>query len=271
MKRKGEYWTSSVFRTHGELYAEILEGLKPAGRTEARGIRRILGRSGVPNDGRVLDIACGIGRHIVPLAELGYRAVGCDFSPKYLARARAYAKDAGLDDRRIRFYPSDYRRIDRTLHRAHEAPFDAAMSIFTSMGHYGDEGDLAVLRAIRNVVRPGGVFLMENSNRDWILRNFRDTGVMRSAGDLEIHEVRNFDLESSTSHARWTYYRGADPRRKRLLDVDVSVRLYSLHEMRALLERAGWEYVRSYGGVSTLAPASLETSRLLVVGRRPRR
>ncbi len=259
-----------MFRTHGELYAEILEGLKPAGRVEARGIRRILTRAGVPPRGRVLDIACGIGRHIVPLAASGYRAVGCDFSSLYLRRAKSYANELGLDDDRIRFYRTDYRRIDRTLRRAHESPFDAAMSIFTSMGHYGEAGDLTTLAAVRRVVRPGGIFVMEMSNRDWIMRNFRDSGVMRSSGDLEIFETRRFDLSRSVSEAKWTYYRGKGRRKATLLTVNVSVRLYSLHELKSLFERAGWEYVRSYGGVGVAGPATLDTNRLVVVARRPR-
>ncbi len=266
-----EYWTSTVFRTHGALYAGILEGAKPGGKIEAQHIRRILSRSGVPARGRVLDIACGIGRHIVPLAVSGYRAVGCDFSPLYLQRARKYAEESGLGRDRIHFYRSDYRRIDRTLHLAREPPFDAAMSIFTSMGHYGEEGDLTTLTAVRRVVRPGGVFVMEMSNRDWIMRNFRATGVMGSGGDLEIHEVRRFDLERSVSEADWTYYRGSGRRRRKLLEVEVSVRLYSLHELKSLFERAGWEYVRSYGGLANPGPANLDSNRMVVVARRPSR
>ena len=45
---------------------------------------------------RVLDIACGTGRHSIPLAKLGYQVVGIDYSPSQIKVARQKAKDAGV-------------------------------------------------------------------------------------------------------------------------------------------------------------------------------
>lgn len=269
MVRRHDDWWTPVFVTHGELYAEILEDLKAGALREVQGLRRILTSAGVPSSGRVVDIACGIGRHIVPLAAAGYRTVGCDFSAPYLARAKAYAEKFGLTDREIRFYRTDYRRIDRRLRQARETPFDAALSIFTSMGHFGEVGDLATFRAVRAVVRPRGVFIVEVSNRDWILRNYRSTGVMRASTGLEIHESREFDPVRSVSSADWTYYRGRGSKRRVLHRQRVAIRLYSLHELVSLLERAGWTYVRSYAGLLRPGPASFAHSRMAIVVRRP--
>jgi hypothetical protein len=38
-----------------------------------------------------------------------------------------------------------------------ETGFDAALNVFTSIGYDGDEDDLAVFRALRAAVRPGGL------------------------------------------------------------------------------------------------------------------
>lgn len=267
MRRPHDDWWTPVFVTHADLFGEFLESLKPAALGEVRGLRRLLTDQGVPSNGRVVDIACGIGRHIVPLAAAGYSAVGCDFSAPLLARAEAYAREQGLDNRRIRFYRTDYRNIDRSLHRAGEAPFDAALSVFNSMGHFGEAGDLATFRAVRSIVRRGGVFVVEMSNRDWILRNYEATGVMRAGPDLEIHERRRFDPALSVSFADWTYYRGVGSKRRAVLKQAVAIRLYALHELKGLLERAGWKYVRSYSGVTRRSPASLAHPRMVVVAR----
>lgn len=263
------YWTTRVFVDRADLYGEVLAARKPDALPEVRGIRRILDAEGVSRNGRVVDIACGIGRHIIPLAKLGYRAVGCDFSPGFIAQARDWAGRAHLDESRIRFYKTDYRFLDRTLRRARERPFDAAICIFTSMGHYGDEGDLATMRGVRRVVRPAGLFILEMGNRDWVLRHFEPRGVVRATKDLEIRERRRWDWESSTVHSMWAFYRGAGRRKRKVFEQEITVRLYSVHELKSLLERAGWEYLRSYGSLATLEPIALDVRRVVVVGRRP--
>src|SRR5215218_1979794 len=47
--------------------------------------------------GRVLELACGSGRVLVPLAQAGHRVVGLDASPHMLGRARDKLRAAGAD------------------------------------------------------------------------------------------------------------------------------------------------------------------------------
>ena len=260
-----------MFVEQAALYAEVLRAKARAALPEVRGIRRILDAQRISRDGRVLDIACGLGRHIIPLAKAGYRAVGCDFSPGFVEDAQKWARQSRLSADRIRFYLTDYRRVDRALRRAHEPPFDAAICIFTSMGHYGEKGDLTTLRAVHRAVRPGGVFIMEMGDRDSVLRRFEERAVDRVGRTLEIHELRRFDWERSTMRSLWTFYRRIGRRRRKIFEQEISVRLYSLHELKSLFERSGWEYLRSYGSLTTLEPVSLESRRLVIVGRRPAR
>ena len=266
-------WTKHIFVDHAELYGEVLESLKPRAAADVRGLRRLLAREGVPPRGRLLDIACGIGRHVVPLASAGYEVVGSDFSPAYVARAREYAARRGLGEDRLRCIVSDYRKIDRTLTLARERPFDVAFALFTSLGHYGEAGDLAVLRAVRKVVRPGGLFVLEMGSRDWVVAHFKPKGKLLAGPDssLEIREERTFDWATSTISSKWTFFRRAGGRRRRLLEEVITVRMYSLHELRSLFERAGWQFVRAYGDLVTLEPVSFRSHRLVVVGRRPTR
>ena len=56
----------------------------------------------LPPGGRILDIACGYGRHSLELASRGYRVTGIDLATEYIAEAKAAAAGAGLDNYRRR-------------------------------------------------------------------------------------------------------------------------------------------------------------------------
>jgi 2-polyprenyl-3-methyl-5-hydroxy-6-metoxy-1,4-benzoquinol methylase len=73
---------------------------------------------------RVLDVACGHGRHSLELARRGYAVVGVDLSEPSLSIARQDAASRGLD---VRFVRSDMR--DMTFLEE----FDAAINMFTHL------------------------------------------------------------------------------------------------------------------------------------------
>ncbi len=264
-------WTRRLFGDEAELFGEVLAALRPAARQDGVGLRRLFARFGVPRQGRVLDIACGVGRHIVPLAEAGYRCVACDSSSGLLRQARTAATAANLGADALRFYRADYRHVDRILRRHGEPRFDAAICLFSSLGYYGEAADLATLRAVHRTVRPGGLFVLELANRDWILPHYRAEAVTQPTADLEQRERRQFDWERSTVRSVWTFYRRSGGQRRRVLEQEVRIRLYSAHELRSLLERAGWEGLATFGSLPRLERLSFDAHRLVVVGRRPGR
>jgi SAM-dependent methyltransferase len=244
----------------------------PAAVPQVEGIRKILAEEGVGPGSRILDLACGIGRHIVPLGVAGYEVVGSDLSPGLVREARRRARKEGLSTSRARFYVADYRTIGRSLRAAKEGPFDAVICLFTSTGFHGRESDRSVFRAVRRLVRSGGLLVFETGDRDSILRRFQEVGISRYPPNLEVHERRRFDLEASVMHSAWTFYRrGLQGHLRRLFETEITVRLYSLHELKELFRQAGWRYRRAYGDLETLNPVSFESRRLVVIVQRPAR
>src|SRR5436190_20649919 len=88
---------------------------------------------------RVLDLACGSGRHALSFARRGYIDVtGIDLSPTLLAEARHSAEFEGLP---VRFFERDMRDIP-------EERFDLTLNLFTSFGYFeSDEENAAVIEA----------------------------------------------------------------------------------------------------------------------------
>lgn len=73
--------------------------------------------------GRALDLGCGTGTNVVYLARRGWDAIGVDFVPQAIARARRRAAQAGVDGR-ARLLVADVTRLP-DLGR----PFDLALDI----------------------------------------------------------------------------------------------------------------------------------------------
>ena len=106
-----------------------------------------------PPPARVLDVACGLGRHMSPLAAAGYECVGVELDDEIAAEARG----AGLDVRTM-----DMRDVEQL-----PGTFDAVLSMWASLGWFDDETNARVLRALAAKVAPGGVLVLEVFDRAW--------------------------------------------------------------------------------------------------------
>jgi len=123
-------------------------------REEARAfIARIMGHLALKKGSRVLDLACGRGRHAVELHGLGYEVVGIDISEDSIEDARKLETD-GLE-----FYVHDMRNLYWSEH------FDAVVNLFTSFGYFhSKEDDQRTMNAVADVLKPGGYFVLDFFN-----------------------------------------------------------------------------------------------------------
>lgn len=234
-----------------EIYRDVFS---PEGTAaEVEGIASLLA---LPAGARVLDLACGHGRHAIPLAERGFAVTGFDLSEAMLARARA---DAAARGARVRWVRGDMRALP------FEAAFDAVTNVFTSFGYFADpEDDLATLRRVRRALVPGGRFLLETLHRDGLLARFRPRLEYTTSTGAQV-----------TRDYAWDLARGVMDDRVRLVRPDgghaeygTSVRMRSLHEWLALARSAGLEPVAWYGGLAGGA-LELHSRRLVLISARP--
>jgi len=253
------HWTEELFVKHAGLYITLLEGMFARAEDETRGVAALLDTGAVEAGSVILDLNCGIGRHAIHLAKLGYHVVGVDISPLLVERARDLAEEHAVADL-TEFLVGDARGIADALSGRR---FDAVISMFTSLGYYDEETDISVLRQCRELTRQGGLFVLETGIRDSIGRNFQPHGVIRSGHLLLLHE-REFRLETSRMEALWTFLEknGEDYRLR--AEVEVSLRFYGLHELIELFERGGWHYRAAYRDYELREP-SLDGNRVIIV------
>jgi len=123
-------------------YDEFLRGV-PQEQTEREAdfLARVVPR------GRVIDVCCGLGRHMRALEARGYECVGVEREPALVAEARA----AGLD----------VRELDMRDLRAVEGEFEAVLSMWASFGWFDDKTNAGVLSQLAAKVAPGGRLVLD--------------------------------------------------------------------------------------------------------------
>lgn len=263
-----EHWTKVLYERHPDLYLPILESRRDAGAVEADVVSKIIQTATEGRRGKVLDLACGIGRHSIPLAKEGHVVVGYDLSDLFVERARSWARSQGLGDSQVRFYQGDIREAAEQLISKREGAFDAIINLFSSLGAYGEAEDAKILKSLLGVAAPGCLLILETLNRDFLLRKFQSFSFQAISKDLRLMDFASFKPEDSVLEDEWRFYTELqDGTLRPELMLRVSGRVYTLHELKGLVKAAGWAYLGSYGNLLTRTPLSAESPSIVVVAR----
>jgi SAM-dependent methyltransferase len=247
----GTAWFESFF---GEDYLEMYRDAFPAERTGAE-VDGIVSLLSLGEGARILDLACGHGRHATALAKRGFDVTGYDLSEVFLERARADAEAQGAN---VRWGQGDMREL------RFDGEFDAVINVFTAFGYFEDpEDDLRTLRGIRAALEPGGRFLLETLHRDGLPARFQPQSAEKiSNGAIVLHE-RAWDLARDVIDDHVTLVRPDGTH----AEFTTALRMRSLHQLLDLTRKAGLEPKAWYGGLdgSTL---ELHSHRLVLVSAR---
>jgi 2-polyprenyl-3-methyl-5-hydroxy-6-metoxy-1,4-benzoquinol methylase len=117
----------------------------------------------IPIRGKVLDLACGPGRHSILFARKGFDVTGIDLSDNLLRVAESSARKEKLD---IHFIKADLRKIELS------EKFDLVVNLFTSFGFFEtDEDNFSIFRTASDLLKPGGYFVFDFLNSSFIKNN----------------------------------------------------------------------------------------------------
>ena len=244
-------WWEELF---GEDFARANSKLKsPQIVREADFIEESLG---VAKGGVLLDLACGGGQHAVELAQRGYGVVGYDLSLYQLAVAADCAQEYG---QKLNLLQGDMREM------AFEEMFDGIYCWNTSFGYFEEEKNAAVAQRIFRALRPGGMFLLDVANRDFVVAN--QPSQTWFEGDAC---VCMDDMAVDFITSRLKVKRSLILDDGRTMECGYSIRLYSLHELGKILHDAGFRVTEASGHTSTPGVFfGASSPRIMILAQRP--
>lgn len=129
---------------------------------------------------KVLDLACGKGRHSIYLNKKGLDVVGADLSEENIRHASRY------ENANLHFKVHDMRKVIR------EAHYDYILNMFTSFGYFDShEENLQTLHSVHSGLKHGGEFLIDFLNVNPILAHLNES---------EFKHIDGIDFEIQREH-----------------------------------------------------------------------
>lgn len=253
-----EWWQELFDEKYLTLFAEARGPLHTA--QEAEALAALLSRHGAPDDGEILDLACGFGRTAIPLAQVGYRVTGFDLSPLLLEQAQEAASETGLA---LEFCRGDMRQLPA----AWSGRFDALINVFTAFGYFeAPEDNQQVLAEVTRVLKPGGLFIIDLSHRDRMISDYRETDWFE-VDDLLVCTSRQFDPISGMNTEMMLWTDDSGERRS----VFFKVHVYTATELSQMLRQAGLTPLAYHGALASppdAFPFDAFSRRLVIVARK---
>jgi len=188
---------------------------------------------------RVLDLACGIGRHATELRRRGFEVVGVDIAPDLIELAQRDAREQDLD---IAYVVADLRELEM------EDEFDIVLSLNDgAVGYFEtDEENLRTFEVISRVLRSGGGHLMQLPNVLHAEKHLPKKSWIAGEATLELSDhhwnPETRYLEGSTVPIRYgEVFERYEP-------IPFRQRLYTVDELAEIYESVGMRLANVYRG-----------------------
>lgn len=117
----------------------------------------------LPSASKVLDIACGRGRHSIYLNSKGLDVVGLDLSKQNISYAKQFENES------LHFFEHDMRKLFYIHY------FDLAVNLFTSFGYFDSDRDhILALKAFAKSLKNNGLLVLDYFNTLKIINQLKD-------------------------------------------------------------------------------------------------
>ena len=188
-------------------------------------------------DAKIIDLACGKGRHSVFLQQLGYEVLGVDLSEESIEHNKQFETSAD-ETPKLTFKVHDMR--NELYPNVSSEKVNAVFNLFTSFGYFDDdEDDRKVFSSVKNVLQNDGIFVLDFLNEKFVKNTLVDeTTVTKDGIDFlikkrieEKHIIKDIFFEDKGES--FHYFE--------------KVKLHTLEEIKNIAESFGFEAVKIWG------------------------
>ena len=199
----------------------------------------------LPEKAKVLDLACGKGRHSIYLNQLGFTVLGADLSENSITEATKNTNET------LHFKVHDMRE-------PFEEKFDAIFNLFTSFGYFeNDEDNLTTLKAIKESLTEYGFAVIDFMNVAQVLETLVPEETKTVEGiDFQIkrylkdgHIYKEIDFEDKGQKFHFTE----------------KVKALTLKDFEELMEEAGIYLLDIFGDYKLKKFHKTDSERLIMI------
>jgi len=204
----------------------------------------------LPQGKKVLDIACGKGRHAIYLQSKGYDVVGLDLSKNSIEAAKNLSQHTAS----IEFLVHDIRNEFPVTHA------DLALNLFTSFGYFeSDTEHQEVLINMAGALNNEGVLVLDFLNVDHVAKHLKQHE-QKTIDDVSFSIHRTLDNNQIIKNIQ--VKDGEDT-----LVFKEIVRAFSANDLIQLIENAGLKVMNVFGNYN-LTPLSINSERVIIIAKK---
>lgn len=199
----------------------------------------------LPEKAKILDLACGKGRHSVYLNQLGFDVTGADLSENSIAEAKKSSNET------LHFTVHDMRE-------PFEDKFDAIFNLFTSFGYFEDDADnLKTLIAIRDSLSEYGFAVIDFMNVEKVVNNLVPEETKTVEG-IDFH-IKRFYIDNHIYKEIDFVDNGQE------FHFTEKVQALKLEDFEALMEEAGIHLLDIFGDYKLHKFSKRDSERLIMI------
>ena len=201
---------------------------------------------------RVLDMACGTGRHSIIFAERGMEVTAIDLSENLLSIANSSAEKL---NHHIRFINADLRNFSL------EKKFDIALNLFTSFGYFEeDEENFKIFEQAYFHLKKNGICVFDYLNSKYLANNLLE----QSSEDLDgFRLIQQRRIRNKRIEKRIVIQKNGSEK-----EYMESVKLYSYSELIDQLNKIGFNIIKTFGGFAGTNFNEETSPRLIIFAKR---
>lgn len=199
----------------------------------------------------VLDMCCGHGRHTIELNQKGISALGVELNPETVKLAQQKAENLNLSK-------SIFKEIS-VFDLDENEKFDCILLMCNTLGLFLND-DIRLLKKVKSLLKPDGLFIFDITNRDFIPDNFKSQNKMEKNGNTLLTE---YSFNSTTNELSIDEIRTINGYQNKYTS---KVKAYTVQQITEMLHNVGIEVKNIYSDYKK-TPVNNQQPNLVIVSK----